>query len=79
MRTLALNIGENTFKQVKLAHDIVIHLDHLDEVRPTADMCNWSMTLWCLSATSPRYLTYVETSYARLTHVTVFFCSSTIV
>ncbi len=41
MRTLALNVGTrtgNTFKQVKLAHDVVMHLDHLDEVCSTADM-----------------------------------------
>ncbi len=35
------------------------------------------MTLWCLSATSPRWLTWVKTSQARLTHVIVFFRSST--
>ncbi len=29
---------ENTFKQVKLTHDVVMHLNHLDEVCPTADM-----------------------------------------
>ncbi len=80
MSTLALNIGTRARKhvqQVKLAHDIAIHLDHLDEVCPTADMCNWSMTLWCLSAISPRRLTCVEKSYARLTHVIVFSSSST--
>ncbi len=54
-----------------------MHLDHIDEVCPTADMCNWSMTLLCLSATSPSWLTSVETSYARLPHVIVFSSSST--
>ncbi len=68
---------ETTFKQGRLTRDVVVHLDHLDEVCPTASMCNWSMTLWCLSVSSLRWLTYVETLHAALAHVTVFSSSNT--
>ncbi len=38
---------ENTFTQVKLAHDVVMHLDHLDEVCPAPQPVNDTMVSEC--------------------------------